>query len=187
MHKKYTWLHGGNLMKEKNSTSITSFLNPDEDFDRKKNKTFSWPQYLTCPDYPSSCSESWWRRRHRYRRFYQWPSLTSSCYHHSFRPLASTGREWESSSFWKVKEDLRHHRHRRLCLFWSFWNLVCQGLSFLSFLLPRHRPHPRSPILLCPPPSSPSRCPALCKKASAASTLGCPLNLALPHPSSRAL
>jgi len=41
MHKKYTWLHGGNLMKEKKSTSITSFLNPDEDFDRKKNKTFS--------------------------------------------------------------------------------------------------------------------------------------------------
>ena len=39
MHKKYTWLHGGNL-KGKN-TSITSFLNPDEDFDRKKKKTFS--------------------------------------------------------------------------------------------------------------------------------------------------
>ena len=34
-----------------------------------------------------------------------------------------------------MKEDLRHHRHRRLCLFLSFWNLVCQGLSFLSFLL----------------------------------------------------
>ena len=41
MHKKYTWLQGGNLMKENKNTSTTSFLNPDEDFDRKKNKTFS--------------------------------------------------------------------------------------------------------------------------------------------------
>jgi len=131
----------------------TSFLNPDEDFDRKKKKKFSWLQCLTSPDFPSSCSGSWWRRRHRRRRYR--PPWTSSC-SRSDDPLASTGREWESS-FWKEKEDRRHRRRRRLCLFWSFLNLVCRGLSFLLLLLPRHRPHPRFPILPCPPPPSSPR------------------------------
>ena len=125
----------GGIVDEKTikKTRSTSFLNPDEDFDHKKKKMFSWLQCLTSPDYPSSCSGFWWRRHHRRRRLYLQSPLTSSC-SRSDDPLAWTGHEWESS-FWKVKEDPLHHRHcRRLCIFWSFLNLVCQGLSFL--LLP---------------------------------------------------
>ena len=155
-------------------TRTISFLNPDEDFDRKKKKTFVWLQHLTFPEYPSSCSESSWthHRHHRRRRPCQQPLWTIFLNHSD--SSGRTGRE-EDSSFWILMEYHPRHRHRcRLSLFCCLWNLVYRGLSSLSFLLPlkvkkivvdtmlflnphRHYPHPHSPILHRRPPSSPRK------------------------------